>query len=819
VSDSAGPATPAGGEHSRPQLGWATRQTWSRRIVRVVSVVSVGLLLLGIAGWWLTTRILSDNGFADVMAKSVRQPAVRQYIAEQVTLKLAPTSKVITAARPVATTVVSEALATTAVGNTVRKVVAGVHRHFFALGNNDSQVGLSADNAAATLRATLEAIDPNLARRVPNGVLTIATNITQNRSIDLVAHAGRWIRWLYIPVGLLGALLMFLTFTKARDPVHSLRFGGFSLAVGGGLLIGLGLATPLFAAVAGDKESGRGKAVAAFVHVLLGRLEGAGWALALLGLLLAFAPGRDGSGIAVRYDRARSAIVRWWGLRRAKLGVGIVVILIGIGLLTVPTKILVVVGFLAASLVVYCGLLLVLRGTGVIETSAGTARLRKRQLVAVAFGMAVSIGLTTTATAAVVNVVKPSSKANPRQDGCNGFIELCFQPLNQILWAGSHNAMSSAAYNFFTAEHIGSITEQLDDGARALLIDAYNGYQDHGIVRTNFTGSVNRQQVTDELGGDALRQLDRIGALTGATDTSGRKKDVYLCHLYCEVGAVKATKVFSEVNSFLNTHLTSVVILDVEDYVTPQDLENALKQGHLWDRLYHLDPSKPMPTLLDVVNPPPGQDQAERRVIVTSENHANQAPWLIGSYDLMQETPFTFDSTAQFNCNPRRGASTNPLLLVNHWLRAPGPPDPVEAAATNSQDVLNSRLEQCVNVRRRMPNILAVDFFGIGDTTDVCDNFNAAVATLTGVAGTETSAIEKFRLDPATSDAALEQLDNLPKLPAISLTQAKQMLGPIANTLNRPSTTLEISELKGANVSAGPASRLHVRILPSPKPS
>lgn len=815
---SASDSEPPAGEYPRPRWGWVTAQTWTRRLVRVLSVMSVGLLLVGITGWWITTRILSDNGFADVMAKSLRQPAVRQYIAEQVTLQLAPTSKVITAARPVATTVVSEALATDAVGNTVRKVVAGVHRQFFALGNNDSRVGVSAENAAATLRATLEAIDPNLARRVPNGVLSIATNITQSKSVDLAAHAARLIRWLYIPVLLLGALLMYLTFAKARDPVHSLRFGGSSLALGGALLIGLGAATPLFAALAGDSESGRGKAVAAFVHVLVGRLEGAGWALALIGFLLALAPGRDGSGVSVRVGRARVAVARWWRLRRARLAVGIVVILLGIGLLTVPLQLLTLVGFFAALLVVFCGLLLVLRSAGVIETSANTARLRKRKVAAVAAAMVVCVGLTTTATAAVVDVVKPSSKANPRQDGCNGYIELCFQPINQILWPASHNAMSSVAYNYFTAEHIGSITEQLNDGARALLIDAYNGYKDHGIVRTNLSGAINRQEITDELGGDALRQLNRLGALTGAVDTSGKKKDVYLCHLFCEVGAVKAASVFSEVNSFLNTHLTSVVILDVEDYVTPQDLENALKQGHLWDRLYHIDLSKPMPTLLDIVNPPPGQDQAERRVIITSENHANQAPWLIGSYDLMQETPYTFDNSTQFNCDPNRGAATNPLLLVNHWLRAPGPPDPVEAATTNSQEELTSRLEQCVQQRRRLPNLLAVDFFGIGDTTEVCDTFNAAVAAVTGVSSTEAGAIERFREDPTTSDAALEQLDNFPSLPQISLAQAKKLLGPVAATLKRPDTTLEISELKGANVTAGPVSRLHVRIVPSQKP-
>src|SRR6185312_3741861 len=190
---------------------------------------------------------------------------------------------------------------TDAVGNTVRKVVAGVHRRFFELGNNQTRVGISADNAAATLRATLEAIDPNLAKRVPNGVLNVATNITQSHSIDTAAHAARLIRWLYIPVGLLGAFLLFLTFVKSRDPVHAVRFGGFSLGIGGALLIGLGEATPVFAKFAGDQELGRGKAVAAFVHVLLGRLVGAGFALLLLGVLFALAPGRDGAGPGVRF--------------------------------------------------------------------------------------------------------------------------------------------------------------------------------------------------------------------------------------------------------------------------------------------------------------------------------------------------------------------------------------------------------------------------------------------------------------------------------------------------------------------------------------
>jgi hypothetical protein len=100
-----------------------------------------------------------------------------------------------------------------------------------------------------------------------------------------------------------------------------------------------------------------------------------------------------------------------------------------------------------------------------------------------------------------------------------------------------------------------------------------------------------------------------------------------------------------------------VIILDVEDYVQPADLEKALKAGHLWDRVYTPDLTKPLPTMLDLVNPIGGKIERKQRVIVTSENHGHAAPWLIGSYDLMQETPYTFTAINQFNCRPNRGAA------------------------------------------------------------------------------------------------------------------------------------------------------------------
>ena len=73
-----------------------------------------------------------------------------------------------------------------------------------------------------------------------------------------------------------------------------------------------------------------------------------------------------------------------------------------------------------------------------------------------------------------------------------------------------------------------------------------------------------------------MRELDRLGALTGVADTSGKKQDIYFCHDFCELGAISAEQVFHDLDAFLTRNLTDVVVIDIEDYVQPKDLKQAL---------------------------------------------------------------------------------------------------------------------------------------------------------------------------------------------------------------------------------------------------
>jgi hypothetical protein len=797
-----------------PRVRWAffRTRTFGRWTCRLLSLLGVALIVLSLTGWWLATRVLDDDGFGDVVAKTVHQQAVRDYIGDQATLQLASSNKLVTAARPVVAKAVAQALDNPAVLSAVHSFAAGVHAQIFQI-NRAARSDVAGANAATSIKSTLTAIDPRLADKLPDSVLNATSNIAQNRFVDAAARASVWVPWVYVPCGVLGLAVLVLVLVKAKEPVRATRFIGFTLAIAGALPIGLGIATPLFAYIGENADPGRGPAVAAFVKVLLGRLVGAGWVVTVLGLLLVFAPGQDGATVGTRLERARDWFL-WartrtgWQLAAAVVTIGVVALLI-----TRPSDLAYWAGLLVAAVAMYLAFGVILRVLGVVVPGRPVRRVRNRQIGAVAGLMVACVALTTTATAAAVALTNQAGRADPKSDGCNGSIEVCLQRLNQVVFAGSHNSMSSSAYNFFGAEHTSSIPEQLNEGARALLIDAYYGYPENGIIRTNLAGGANRADIQAEFGSDAVKDLDRVGALTGTADTSGKRKDVYLCHDYCELGAVKASTVFSQINDFLNRNRTDVVMLDVEDYVRPADLEVALKAGHLWDRVYTPDPSKPLPTMLDLVNPPAGKNDAPRRVIVTSENHAHQAPWLVGSYDLMQETPFTFTAISQFNCKPNRGNSSNPMLLVNHWLRPNGPPDPQEASDVNSLQTLTNRMAQCIDARKRVPNVLAVDFFGIGDTVKVVDNFNAAIANVTGVTGFWDQAIAEQRADPKLSDKDRADLDQLKRSPAITAEQAIALLGPLADTVQTPDIVKEFQEI---NQLSGPTPSPST---PSPAPS
>ena len=174
-------------------------------------------------------------------------------------------------------------------------------------------------------------------------------------------------------------------------------------------------------------------------------------------------------------------------------------------------------------------------------------------------------------------------------------------------------------------------------------------------------------------GAKAVKELDRIGALTGAADTSGTKKDIYFCHDLCELGAVSAHEVLGNIRDFLDQNLTDVVIIDIEDYVKPQDFKQALIDADLFDRVWQPKKMGKWPTLYNMVVPPnPKDEQNPRRLIVMYEKHKSPYKWLLNTYKVSEETNFFYKSAAKFDCLPKRGGTGKSFFIVNHWINPGG---------------------------------------------------------------------------------------------------------------------------------------------------
>ncbi|HEY3723857.1 MAG TPA: hypothetical protein VGN59_10925 [Acidimicrobiia bacterium] len=753
--------------------------------VRLLALAGCFLVTVSAFGWWLDSRVLDDQGFADVVAKASQQPEVRDYVADQATLRLASSSNFVSGARPIVTDAVSNAIATPPVEDAIREFAARAHQQVFKTGTSQ-RVDIDAQQASTTIRSALQTINPSLSKKLPANVLDASATISQNSAVDTAFTISRWV-WLWLPIGIVGIALLAIAMARARDRVRAIRTVGIVLAVSGALLAGVGAATPALAAVAANGDAARGEAVAAFIGVLIGRLVGAGLAFILIGLAVALAPGKDGGDLRDRVQRVRGWVERKRTSPRWRFAGGLALFLFAASVLTRPTQTARTLVELLAVLGLYVAVVICLRASGVLATDHSIPRLKKRQVAGVFGSMVVAAILTATVAVAAVAANTSAPSANPEQSGCNGYMELCPQPIDQLVWPASHNAMSSSAYNFLGAEHTITIPEQLNSGARFLMLDAYYGYDDNGIVRTNLAGGVDRKTLEKERGPDAVRALDRIGALTGTADTSGHKQDVYFCHDLCELGAVRASDVFSGVSDFLDRNLTAVVVLDLEDYVQPKDVRAALDDAGLGPRLLTLTPEQlHTKTLLDIVTPKKKQKDAPRRLIVVSEKHGGVEKWLPKTYSLFQETPYTFTSVKDFTCAPNRGGKDKPLLLINHWLRPDGPPDPTAASNVNSRAVLTKRFKACIARRKRLPNAVAVDFTSIGDFNPTINRFNAAVAKVTGVSDSIDRVVAFHRRRADLTQAQLNELKGLRRLPRISGADALNLLGPLAGQLVHP---------------------------------
>jgi hypothetical protein len=317
------------------------------------------------------------------------------------------------------------------------------------------------------------------------------------------------------------------------------------------------------------------------------------------------------------------------------------------------------------------------------------------------------------ACALVAVAVLVAAPADATGDGCNGAARLCDRSLGDVAFATTHNSMASSANSFVPPNQRRGLKSQLDHGIRALQIDAFFGAPRRGRVYTDLSGPLGKAA---ELPRPAVQAAQLLHRRLGAPP-AGTAYDVYLCHVFCEIGAVRMLDEMKVVRAFLEAHPREVMVIVIEDYVPPDAIRAVLHDAGLDSELLAVDPSAPLPTLGQMID-------AGTRLQVSLENGA-APPTLPNAFSgLVEETPFTFARPRGLerpaSCSVKRGTAGAPVFQFNHWVT---PAEHVTARRVNSS-ILRQRLAECKDARGRGPTLVAVDFAEQGDLLPVVDRLN-----------------------------------------------------------------------------------------------
>ncbi|MEW6578000.1 MAG: hypothetical protein AB1435_02280, partial [Chloroflexota bacterium] len=185
-------------------------------------------------------------------------------------------------------------------------------------------------------------------------------------------------------------------------------------------------------------------------------------------------------------------------------------------------------------------------------------------------------------------LLTPQRTAGSGALACNGHEALCNRRFDEVVFPATHNAMSASNLGWVWPHHDGDLSIQLKAGVRALLLDTHYGDTQEEIDRylTTFPS--------------ASRSLaERI---INTADPQTRNPDnPFTCHNLCALGATPLDAAFADIRAFLDRNWYEVVVLILQDEVSPQDTAAIIEESGLIRYVYTHSPDAEWPTLREMI--------------------------------------------------------------------------------------------------------------------------------------------------------------------------------------------------------------------------
>jgi hypothetical protein len=690
----------------------AAAVSWALAVLSAMALATAALLT------YAEHTVFSSDAFADRAAATLEAQPVRDATARRLTNVLVGAHPDLVALRPIVELGARAVVGTPQFGSLVRRAALETHRSAF-----DAQArGLTFQIRDAGLLAAdvVRRLSPRAADRMPTRAITRVARIkggVHAFMLRLAEHAdrARVAKWIALAAALVLALAALLVTDSRRASV--LRLGLAAAGVGVVVALTAALAPALAADSVGSADR---DAVRAALGVWFDPITAWAVAAGVAGVVVALAAAAIVRPIPVmalvrRVGAAVAAPPRNQLERVLRAGIAIGA---GAAMVLWPRAVL-------GAVIVALGALLLLAAFAellalVAGPAASAPRLRGPRVPRSARIGVVALLATAGVTVAAV-LAGGDGPAVARVGRCNGHAALCDRRVDRVAFLATHNAMAAPDEpGWLFATQDAGIPTQLDDGVRALMIDMTYGIQTaRGVATQLAPENSKRAKLVAEVGERFVAAAERVGRRIGRNPNG--KRQVFLCHTLCEVGATKALDALGAVHRFLVRNPEEVVVLSIQDETSAADTAAVIRASGLVDEVYLGDARRPWPTLRELID-------RDERVIVLAENRAGGAPWIHHQPAVMQETPYLFRSVealeAPASCEPNRGGTTGSLLLVNHWVDTPPAARVTIARRVNAHDFLASRVARCRERRGMLPNLIAVDFYRQGDAARVVDELN-----------------------------------------------------------------------------------------------
>ncbi len=685
-------------------------------ILAIVAVVVGGIAL------YVREELLDSHSFADHTVSALAREPVRRVVAREIVVQAIDKSSAdLIAARPVITSVVETAVAAPQFRGLIHTVAEQAHRLLFDRGGN---VAFSVADAGTVVISALRTLAPDIARKIPANIdVTLLDLRRQSFAVRTLRHADD-VRSLAFVLPFVALALFALAIAVAPRRRRAITRCAIALAVGAvAVFVDLALLRhSLLVRLFGSEELSNSDvraAAGALWDSYIGGLSDWALAIAAFGVILAAASANVLRPYAAVSHLARVR-ARAWPPRSsaARALIGAAALLAGALLIDEPTLILDIVVVLGGALLAYFGVGELLSAVGVAADHERPTLSRSRGgAAAVAAALGVLIGGAAIALAAT----GPSASRPPALDQltCNGYAQLCSRRVDQVAFAGTHNAMSAAdSPGWLIPNQAHGIARQLDDGLRAFKISTHYALGSKpGHIRTDVTAEGARaNRVSEKLTEQARAALQRFSASVGFGPKTG-KPSVWLCHTLCELGATSMSSFLGTVSKFLQLNPGQVIVFFDEDYVSEASLQDEFKRAGLFSHLAVLRVGQQMPTLGELV-------RSQHNVLVfTQEPVSGRYPWDMNGFSFIQDTPLGAVKPSQFTCALNRGLPRNPLLMMNDWADVFPPRRSPNLPLTKRSFILH-RARQCEAERHHIPNLILTDFYDSGDVVGAARAIN-----------------------------------------------------------------------------------------------